>query len=83
LNIGGGKEYSVRELVNLIQKITNSRLKISWLGKNLREFDRTGGKGYADIKKAKELLSWRPKYSLKQGLQQTYNWYQENYQLYT
>ena len=33
---------------------------------------------YLDSKKAQDLLKWRPKYSLDEGLQQTYAWYKRH-----
>ena len=33
---------------------------------------------WADISKAKNLLSWQPKVSLEEGIQRTYKWYADN-----
>ena len=32
---------------------------------------------YLSVQKAKELLGWKPKYSVEEGLVETVNWYRE------
>lgn len=81
-NIGGGKEYSIGEIVNLVQKIIHHDLKISYDNKKQREFDKRGGKGFANLEKTKKILHWKPTYSIKQGLSKTYDWYKKHIELY-
>lgn len=81
-NIGGGRLYSVKEVIDLTNKITNVDLKISLDKKKQREFDKKGGKVVANIQKAKKILNWEPKLSLENGLSITYDWYRKNIHLY-
>ena len=80
-NIGSGRDYSVEELLNLACDVTKTKIEIIFKKNNTREFDRVGGRGYANIQKAKR-LGWKPKCSIKDGLLKTYNWYKQNFKLY-
>jgi len=81
INIGSGKSHSVNQIIKIISKITNTDLKINY-GQNPHEFDKMINNGYADMRKAKKMLSWSPFYSIEDGLSKTYDWYKENIQLY-
>ncbi|MGI0010799.1 MAG: NAD-dependent epimerase/dehydratase family protein [Nitrosopumilaceae archaeon] len=81
-NIGSGREYNLEEIVNLVKAITHMDLNILWDDKKQHELDRTGMRGFAHIEKAKKILHWKPRYSIKQGLLETYNWYRKNIDLY-
>ena len=65
-NIGTGQSYSVAELIDIIQKIKGTSLKVhSDSERRLGEVMDT----QAEIKKAMNILDWRPKYSLQAGLE--------------
>ncbi len=82
-NIGTGKEYSLKQIADLIQNLTNTKLNISWGHKDkIREFDKINGKNIADIKKSTRILKWKPKNSIKDGLIKTFNWYNEHSKIY-
>ena len=82
-NIGTGKGYSLKQIVEMLQDITNEKLNISWGNKNkVREFDKTGGESIANIKKSTQILKWKPKNSIKDGLIKTYNWFSKNIEMY-
>ena len=64
-NLGTGKGYSVFELINCFEKITNKKLSI-------RISPRRSGdvaKSYASSEKAKKYLSWKPEKSLENMIQ--------------
>lgn len=71
-NIGSGKETSIRELAEMIIKITGSNSKIvetAW---------RPGEKGiklFMSIEKAKKELGYEPQYSMEESLKRTIDWY--------
>ena len=67
LNLGSGKEVSIKDLAHLIIKIMNANLKISW------EVDKPNGqpKRCVSIEKAKNEIGFRPKISLEDGLKLT------------
>ncbi len=72
VNIGSGKACSVKELVETLSEITNC----------LYEFDLSKPSGaplkLLDIQRAKEWLNYQPKFSLKDGLIETWNWFCKN-----
>ena len=72
INIGYGHATSIREVVEIIMQITgNSSTEI--------QFDAskptTISKRMVNISKAKRLLGYEPKYTLKEGLNETLKWY--------
>ncbi len=81
-NIGFGESNSVENIVKLSQNFSNYKIKTIITNNQKQDYDLLGGKGYANITKAKKILNWKPKYSLEEGLQKTYDWYQKNISLY-
>lgn len=77
-NFGTGKPVTVMELVNGIIKASGKKdAKIKVLGEARYEIK----KQYLDSEKARKILGWKPRYSLEQGLRETYEWYMQNLQL--
>jgi nucleoside-diphosphate-sugar epimerase len=70
LNIGSGTETSINNLANMVINLTCKKLEI--VHKEPREYE--DRRRVADITKAKELLGWYPKVSLKEGLNKTWKW---------
>ena len=71
-NIGSGKPVKIKDLINLILELTNKRgLKL------VHAPPRPGDvrHSYADISKAKKMLGFKPKTSLREGLAKTIEWY--------
>ena len=70
INIGSGKSHSVEELINTIQDIKNTKCLVKSSGNRRKDeiMDTV-----ADIKMAKELLNWEPRYSLQDGLTEIIN----------
>ncbi len=73
LNLGSGKGESVKKIVTEISK--NLKVKIVSLNKE------TSGplNFYCDIKKTKNILNWKPKTNIKNGIKKTIN-YIKNYE---
>ena len=72
INLGTGKRYKINEVVKMICEILN------WEPKEFSfEKDKPVGvlSRALDNSRAKELLGWEPKYSLKEGLVKTIEWY--------
>jgi GDP-4-dehydro-6-deoxy-D-mannose reductase len=65
INIGSGVSYSVGEVVDIIQSVVGSNLKVI-SEDNVRINEIPDVK--ADISKAMSLLSWIPKYSFEMGI---------------
>lgn len=67
LPLGLGEGHTIRELVNILEKITSKKANISWGALPYRERDIM--KSIADIEFTKKVLDWTPTYSLENGLQ--------------
>lgn len=72
VNLGSGVGYSVRELVETLQEFLDFDA----------EFDTSRSSGFPkrvmDISRAKEWLGYEPKTSLREGLENTWNWFVEH-----
>lgn len=73
VNIGTGKEITIRELAELVREITGFRGEIRW---NSDMPDGTPRK-LLDISRLKE-LGWEPSIALRDGIRMTYDWYLEH-----
>jgi len=71
-NITAGNATSLRTLAEMIIEITDSRSEIEDIG-NHKLYPM---RGTLDISRAKDLLGYEPKFSLKEGLQNYYEWLQ-------
>ncbi len=74
-NFSSEKSISVRELAEKIVGICGSRSKITFSGKTGRK----EGNQRISSKKALEVLGWKPKTGLDEGLQKTIEWYRKNW----
>lgn len=72
INIGESSAYSIKEMIAMLEDISGKDADVSY------------SKPYSKDEifyvscnnaKAKKLLGWTPKYSLKKGLEETYNYY--------
>jgi len=79
-NIGSGKQYSVGEVVLRIIELMGNKVKPEW--KSIPNPRIEPEIWQADISKAKNILKWQPKHSLKQGLKNTVKWFEKNISLY-
>lgn len=74
VNLGSGKGYSVRELVETLKEVVDFEYK----------FDKTKPNGFPkrvmDITKARKTIGYEPKTTLKDGLQSTWDWFMANRQ---
>ena len=75
INIGTNEEIKIKDLVSMIVKITGRNdLQI--------KYDTTKPEGQlrktADTKKAEELIQYKPKYSLEEGLKHIIDWYRSS-----
>ena len=70
INVGSDKEYSIKQIANIIAKITNNK---SGLKFNKKYPDGTPRK-ILDNRTIKK-LGWKSKVSLEEGLKKTLKWY--------
>lgn len=76
INIGLGKDYSVGEISNTINKESDYPINITFSDDSHNDsiiLDR-----WHDISKAMKILSWQPKYTLDEGIAKTLIWYNDN-----
>jgi len=74
INLGTGMEISIKNLAELIARLTNYNGQIVF---NADQFDGQP-KRCLDVSRAKKLLNWAAKTSLEDGLIKTINWYKAN-----
>ena len=72
-NVGSGKDITIKELAEIIQKITEHKGKINW---DTNMPDGTPRK-LMDISKMKE-IGWKYSTELEDGIKKTYQWFLEN-----
>lgn len=72
LNIGSGTGTSLNELVSRIEAVLGVRAKVNRNPASARPFDVPELR--LDISEAKQVLSWKPKVSLDQGILRTWRW---------
>lgn len=71
INLGTGKGYSVKEIVNLVEKITGQRITYQFVPR--REGDPNSL--VADSTIAKNILYFEPKYDIISMIETAYNWH--------
>jgi len=64
LDVGTGKSHSVKQLIDLIQKLKKTKLKV----KNLNKYNKKILHSKAHINQTVNVLNWRPKTDIKSGL---------------
>ncbi|MCL7390369.1 MAG: GDP-mannose 4,6-dehydratase [Thaumarchaeota archaeon] len=75
-NIGTGNEITIRQLAELIRKLTNSDSEIALLPPRTEE-EKEPMRSYPSIEKIKKLLGYTPKTSLEEGLKRTIQYYKQ------
>ncbi len=69
-NIGTGNEVSIKDLLKSLNRIIGDYTPL-YMSEKKGDITHC----YFDIKKAIEILNWKPKYMLKEGLEKTIQWY--------
>lgn len=83
INIGSNFEISIKNLTQIIIKLTNSNSKVFFDKSRLRPKNSEVYRLKADASLAKKIIKWSPKFKGKKGLtyglNKTINWYRENF----
>ncbi len=74
INLGNNYSISLKDLIAEIEEVTGKKAIIQQLPEQPGDVPKT----FADVSKAKRLLNYQPSTSLKEGLQQFYNWFISN-----
>lgn len=76
LNVGSGEETPIAVLAQMIKELSGYTGAIVW--------NKNGPDGalrkVSDVSLMKEKLGWEPKYFLRDGLQKTITWFEQNYE---
>ena len=75
INLGNGQPHTLREVVRLIYRLTESKGEPKFGEMPYRTGE--AFEFYCDNTKARNLLQWQPQVSLHEGLQRTIAWYRE------
>jgi len=73
INIGTGEEISISDLANLIKEVGGYEAKIHWDNSQPDGQPRRS----LDITRAKNVLRWEPRVSLREGLSRVIDWYKD------
>jgi len=78
INLGSGREISIRELVDRIALLTGRSVQVSSDDARVRPRGSEVERLVADIGAARELLGFEPKIGLDEGLRRTIDWLNEH-----
>ena len=74
INLGGDRPVKITFVISLVEKALGKTAVVNRMPRHATDVDST----WADISKARELLGWRPKISLEEGVIGAVQWYLEN-----
>ncbi len=74
LNLGSGKEISIKELVEKLLELMDAKMELKW------NTDKPNGqpRRCVSIDKARKLIGFEPKTNLENGLKNTISWYESH-----
>ncbi len=78
INVGCGREYKIKEIIEKVLDLMGRPIEPLLGALPYRENEIWHM--YCDNTKAKEILGWKPRHSLEQGLRKTIAWYREMYE---
>ena len=78
VNIGSGKEWSIKETLDLICKITNSSVDVITDEDRIRPSKSEVNRLIACNKKIKKFTNWSDEVAFEEGLQKTVEWIGNN-----
>jgi nucleoside-diphosphate-sugar epimerase len=75
-NVGTGGNAAVRDLAEMVKKLTSSGSKLEILPPRT-ELERTPRRTRPSIQKIRRIIGYRPVVPLKKGLERTIQWYKK------
>ena len=82
INIGSSSEITIADVAEKIANIMKKKLKISNDVIRVRPQNSEVNRLFASNQKAKELVGWKPMFSLEEGLKKTIEFYKINWKKY-
>lgn len=74
INLGSGVGYSVLDMIHSFEEVTGKKIPYEFTEKRKGDV----AKSFAGIDKAKKLLNWEPKYSIKEMCADSWHWQQKH-----
>ncbi|HPT87174.1 MAG TPA: NAD-dependent 4,6-dehydratase LegB [Bacillota bacterium] len=78
INIGSGVETGLRDVIETIAAIIGTGVEIVQEQQRMRPDKSEVERLWCDNSRAFELTGWKPRYTLKEGLQETIEWFRQN-----
>lgn len=78
INLGTGKDHTIGETIEIIQKILGRKLKVNVSKERIRPEKSEVRRLQASNKKAGKLLNWKPEYTFEEGLKETIEFIKNN-----
>ena len=76
INLGNNHPYKLLEIVRLIEKYIGKKVDFRY-----KKFQKADMKAtWADIKKAENILNWKPQVELEEGIKRTVDWTKNNWE---
>ncbi|MEW6263537.1 MAG: GDP-mannose 4,6-dehydratase [Thermodesulfobacteriota bacterium] len=82
INLGTGREVSVRQLVGMVQELLKKDLAVITEEARARPEGSEVERLLASNRKAVQMIGWSPEYSLEQGLRLTIDWMKDHLDYY-
>jgi len=80
INVGSGQQWSNEQVVDEVQSVSGRKISLRVGAYPARSSDT--GFWVADNRKARRLLGWTPRHSLREGLEKTFRWVASHPSLY-
>jgi len=74
-NLGGGNRKKLEDILPILEKVTQKKIKITWEDRQLGDVPHT----FANIEKARKELNFQPKTKVDDGLEEEWKWIQKLY----
>ena len=74
VNLGGDRPAVLADVISLIESTLGKKARIEYADRHAADVLST----WADIRRAHDLLGWRPQVSLEEGIGEVARWYREN-----
>jgi len=69
-NVGSGVGYSINQVINLVEEVTSKNIEACYTESRIVDLKKV----VLDINKAKKILMWEPRTTIKEGLKEHYKW---------
>ncbi|MGH4120183.1 NAD-dependent epimerase/dehydratase family protein [Clostridium sp.] len=79
-NVGSGTQYTIEEIVSTVKNLIGKDVKIDWEENLNRQYEPL--MWVSDNKSAYEKLNWKPNVEIRDGLNNTINWFKDNLKFY-